>query len=451
MLKVLLPDNHHAERSYITRVLLEEFLGLAISITYSPGSGKTEITLENGRQLFIDDHLFHAFPTPLSYLRQENIPASIARLSRSGCPFLPEEDLPVIYGQPSVFTGAETVHCGVDIFASAFFMLTRWEEYVREERDVHGRFPAKASLAFKGNFLHRPIVNEMTEMLWAMLVYLGIEQEREKKPFTAVITHDVDFPLQWRSPFSLVKKLGGDLLKRRSAKEALRSLDSYMHTKTGKEKDPFDTFDYLMALSEKHGHQSHFFFLCGGTSAFDKGHLPPGHPFLQHLMKRIDERGHIIGFHPSYHTYLNPALFKKELELLQQHSPQEIRCGRQHFLRFAAPTTWQLWEENGMAWDSTVYYAEAAGFRCGCCRVFPVFNFLNRQTLRLREVPLTMMEGTYLNYLKFSPEQMMEEAKRTLEAVKSYKGTFVLLWHNSVINLPEWQPYRKVYEQLLDL
>ena len=114
-------------------------------------------------------------------------------------------------------------------------------------------------------------------------------------------------------------------------------------------------------------------------------------------------------------------------------------------------STWQIWEDHKMEWDSTLYYAEAAGFRCGTCWPFPVFNFLTRQPLKLKEIPLTLMEGTFLNYLKLSPEEMMAETVKIFNRVKAYNGTFVLLWHNSIIDLPEWKPYAKVYEQFFEL
>ena len=77
------------------------------------------------------------------------------------------------------------IECGIDIFASSFFMLTRWEEYVNKIRDMHNRFPAYASLACKNNFLDRPIVNEYVEMLWNMLKFLGCKQEKKKRISTS--------------------------------------------------------------------------------------------------------------------------------------------------------------------------------------------------------------------------------------------------------------------------
>ncbi len=52
-----------------------------------------------------------------------------------------------------------------DIFAAAFYLLSRYEEYLPFQPDKHGRFPHEASLAYKENFLHLPLVNYWLEDL----------------------------------------------------------------------------------------------------------------------------------------------------------------------------------------------------------------------------------------------------------------------------------------------
>jgi len=49
-----------------------------------------------------------------------------------------------------------------DIFAAAFYLVSRYEEYLADSKDKHKRFRANDSLAFKNHFLDQPIVN-----LWA--------------------------------------------------------------------------------------------------------------------------------------------------------------------------------------------------------------------------------------------------------------------------------------------
>jgi len=47
-----------------------------------------------------------------------------------------------------------------DIFGAAFYMLSRYEEYLPHVKDTLGRFPASESIAYKHQFLDRPVVDE---------------------------------------------------------------------------------------------------------------------------------------------------------------------------------------------------------------------------------------------------------------------------------------------------
>ena len=67
-------------------------------------------------------------------------------------------------------------------------MLTRYEEVVNNDPlrilDAHERFPATASIAYKENFLHRPVVNEYFEILWYCIKELV--PHLEKKPLWGI-------------------------------------------------------------------------------------------------------------------------------------------------------------------------------------------------------------------------------------------------------------------------
>lgn len=448
MLKVTIPANNLKERKYAINVLLGEFLGLPFQLESHP-SPETVLTLPNANQLVIPDHFFGHCPNEKSYLSLAYLPNAIQIAGKSSNPFLPEETLPVIFGNELLEITDNRIICGIDVFASLFFMLTRWEEHIKQERDKHGRFPANASLGYKQGFLHRPIVDEMVEMLWKMLIHLGCILPRKHKEFQAIVTHDVDMIRLWNNFPNFVKKLGGDLLVRRDVNEFLFSLESYTMTAFRLRTDPFNTFDYLMDISESNNLRSHFFFMSGGLTPFDN-YFEIGSPATKKLIQKIHERGHVIGFHPSYDASLDKFQFEKELKDLQKVSPQPITCGRQHFLRFKVPETWQIWEENGLSWESSMGYPEEPGFRCGTCHAFPVFNVLTRKQLSLRERPLTAMEISYISYKKSSPTEMKGGLMKLLNQVIKYHGDFVLLWHNSSFHGPTFSPYRSIYPQFLE-
>ncbi|HKO81280.1 MAG TPA: hypothetical protein VJU78_12830, partial [Chitinophagaceae bacterium] len=46
-----------------------------------------------------------------------------------------------------------------DIFAASFYLLSRYEEYLPHQKDMYGRYAHENSLAFKEQFLDRPLIN----------------------------------------------------------------------------------------------------------------------------------------------------------------------------------------------------------------------------------------------------------------------------------------------------
>ena len=102
-----------------------------------------------------------------------------------------------------------------------------------------------------------------------------------------------------------------------------------------------------------------------------------------------------------------------------------------------------------MEFDSTMGYADNPGFRCGICTEYSVFNILSRKKLNLKEKPLIAMDTTFADYQKNSPEETQIQLDNLINSVKKYKGTFVLLWHNSSFDIPPWDKFQNLYEEIL--
>ncbi|WP_234909911.1 polysaccharide deacetylase family protein, partial [Vibrio anguillarum] len=116
-------------------------------------------------------------------------------------------------------------------------------------------------------------------------------------------------------------------------------------------------------------------------------------------MRRIHERGHEIGLHPSYGTFQQPELIKQEAERLkricaEESIDQHVWGGRMHYLRWEQSTTMRAWAGAGMTYDSTLGYADRPGFRCGTCFEYPAFDPVAQEQLNLRIRPLVVMECT---------------------------------------------------------
>ncbi len=427
MITISIPKNNLDERKYIIDVLFQEFLGLGYEIVVEPIENY-EINLGNGNRIVVEDHFFNKYPEPLAYLQKENLPDNISFIANR---FVLEAELPVIFGTDKCTITDSEVICGVDIFASSFFMLTRWEEYVDNTRDIHGRFPAKESTAYRNGFLHRPIVNEYVEMLWKMLSHLGVGQEREPRSSCVVLTHDVDRIFKYYTVKNGIREFADDLLKKKSIKSFAKHFTCKIKSHLGTMKDSYDTYDFLMDISEKSNTKSYFFFMAGGSSAYDpKYNLK--NKRVKKVIENIKSRGHNIGVHPSYDTFDDKVMFLREKNDLEDISGK-IEYGRQHFLRFDNPVTWQIWEDAGMKWDSTLGYPDKNGFRCGVCYEYSVFDILERKKLNLKEKPLIIMDTVYVSYDKKSDKEIEDELMLLLNQTNKYNGELVILLHNSNI------------------
>ena len=169
-MKIKVNSNWSAEREYVLNQIFLEFLGIEIEIEKYENAPQNHYTIIlNNSEILINDSFFADPNNSLSYLRIDNIPTSIKweRLNYS------ENKLPIIYGDSDIDTqvvnGRIIIKCGLDIFASIYFMLTRWEEYVIPDRDKHGRFEGVNSTAYINNFLEIPVVNYYLDVLWNML------------------------------------------------------------------------------------------------------------------------------------------------------------------------------------------------------------------------------------------------------------------------------------------
>ena len=348
-------------------------------------------------------------------------------------------------GIPLLFPSAGLDDTGFDVFAASFFMLSRYEEYLPFKKDFHGRFPYVESMACRHSLEEEPLVD-----LWAMILKETIIRKYPavsfpEREFSFVPTIDVDVPWAyrnrgwWRTAGGVARSLlRGDIDDLRSRYRVLLMGDP----------DPYDTFDLMEKIHKDYGVSPVFFFSAGTYGMYDKC-ISSGHPEYRRLIEGISGR-YEWGIHPSYLSYDDPFLLKKEMELIAGITGTAPVRSRQHYLRFGFPGTCRILAGSGISEDYTVGWAEIPGFRAGTCTPFLFYDLEREEPSDLKIIPFQVMDGTLRDYLELTPEAAADHALRIVKKVRDVKGTLVTLWHNeSFSGVGRWNNWKNVYLEII--
>ena len=364
------------------------------------------------------------------------------------------EGVPLLFGAPSVERMGNALVVKADIVASAYFLLTRYEEWVRRDvRDEHGRFPGRESLPFRAGFLHRPIVDEYAELLRKWARQVGIELPVPKRRFSVLLTHDVD-SLGLRGPLQAARSIAGGLLGQRPLRQALSSAAA----RIGLLRHPDDNLNDVIQLDRQLTERfptdrcrALYFFMAGGKSPQD-GNYRLGEARIINGLREVSASGAGVGLHASYEAGTNPAKVAIERQALEDVAGLPIEKNRHHCLNWREPEHGAAIAEAGINWDSTLGYADVAGFRLGVCRPVPLFDPIRQCLLGIEEHPLIVMDCTldWAKYMNLGEEAAFDQVRRLADATFQHQGEFVILWHNTVLATTDRSYHKRLYPRVLD-
>jgi len=332
-----------------------------------------------------------------------------------------------------------------DVFSASFYLLSRYEEYLPHVKDKYDRFSAEESLAFKHQFLDKPVID-----IWAFKVRELLKERfpnhsfKERK-FEFISTIDVDTAYRFKHR-GIIRTIGGftnDLVSFQFRNFWYRFL-----VLINLRKDPYDTFDWLLRMQKKHQVKTEFFFLFSEYTTYDKNISVGNSKFLS-LIKSVADYAS-VGLHPSYFTMRNAAKLKKEKIRLENVINTPITKSRQHFLRVNFPETYQNLVDLEVTEDYTMGYAQQFGFRASTCTPFYFYDMEYEIQTPLKLVPFAVMDVTLKDYLQFSNRKSLATILKLAEEVKKVNGTFVILNHNETFNeFGRFKGWKLMYEKVI--
>jgi hypothetical protein len=336
-----------------------------------------------------------------------------------------------------------------DLFAAGFYLVTRYEEYISDEKDHFGRFLAVKSILYENDLLKKPVVNIWAGMLAAEISKVYPQLVWPERKFRFLSTIDVDNAWAYRHKGfartggaianALLKAKLGDFFERLAALLQLKS-------------DPYDNFSYIHSVFERNEKLVRFFYLLGNYGKFDKN-VSHKNRYYRKLIQQT-KRKYEVGIHPSVAAATDKTgnTLGEEKQRLEQITGSEIKISRQHYLKIEYPVTFRNFLKAGISEDYSLGYASETGFRAGISTPFYFYDLERETTTGLLLIPFQVMDVTLQQYLEHKPDEAWEEIQNLMNEVKNVKGTFVSVWHNESVNdRGIWKGWREVFEKMNQL
>jgi hypothetical protein len=332
-----------------------------------------------------------------------------------------------------------------DDLAEAFFHLARVEE-LNGARDEHDRFRAASSC-----------LDPLDPPLERLRTRLGVEPPRwSRARFAVALTHDVDVPWKWTRTGvkGAAARAKADLRRGRveSGLLELRGLaGATVHKVRGT--DPYWSFDRILRDERRSGSSSTFFLLAEHAHDLDGPAAESYEQLRPRLVETLQTGQAEVGLHGSYTAADDPervASEKKRLEALSG----PVQGQRYHFLRVDPHRNLRSLEAAGFAYDSSLGFSDAVGFRAGIAHPFRPWDFEREAPHDLIEVPLAAMDVTLSaeRYLNLSVEEAGARLDALLDWAAEHGGGFAVLWHSEQYDsalLPGWDRlYRRLMEDV---
>jgi len=325
-----------------------------------------------------------------------------------------------------------------------FYLVSGEGEVTSSVRDRHNRFPSEASLLRHWGVLDLPVADILAEYLQDRVraSLLGLPPIQAAEPVK--VSHDVDVPfkLAFKHLSDLPRLIAGDWLHRRRFDSAWSTLRDWLAVRQGDfERDPYNCFERILAGHDRAGRHADFYFISGHTGGRIDGDYSLDDEPIRSLINEVTRRGHRVGLHPSYCASTSADALNVERKRLDKVMYEldisvPLDAVRTHYLRFDPLQTPALLQQAGFTEDSSVAFADAAGFRRGTCRSFPLWDWERGCALNLVEKPLIAMDVSLLapHYEGLDHDAAASRIDTLKSECQRHGGTFSLLWHNNNFN-----------------
>lgn len=309
-----------------------------------------------------------------------------------------------------------------DIFSAAFYLLSRYEEYLPHEKDSYGRFSHKQSLAYQNDFLEIPLVNIWIQEFKKVLTLQFVNLECKQPTFKTILSYDIDIAWSYKNK-GLLRNIGG-FLKNFDA-ERLKVM-------LGLKKDPFDAYEFMDGLHKDiHTEIIYFFLVAQSISKYDKN-ISPENKQMKELIQSTSSK-YKVGLHPSWKSNNYQTILNIEKEALENISGKTIFDSRQHYIQFRLPETFEHLINAGIQKDYSMGYGSINGFRASFAGSFYWYHLKEEKTTPLRLFPFCFMDANSFYEQYQDAETTSKEIMHLKNECEKVNGLFISIFHNNFL------------------
>lgn len=405
---------------YIVSTLFQEQASTTIDLEYFEKYEGPRLNYSSTKISSISCHIY-----PCGLLEQSNISKQDIHFSKWK-------------GHPAFFNTEGTIP--FDLFSAAFYLITRYEEWLPHQKDSYGRYLPEQSLAYQNGFLQFPLVNYWLDEL-AKELNIQVSRQLLFKP-----SYDIDIAYSYLHHSSFRNALG---YFKQLVNGKFNELVERLQVLAGVQKDPYAVYDWLHLLHESLQLKPLYFFLVASKRDSLHKNISPKTAAMKALMIEHSKK-YTVGLHPSVVQNNIEQTLQKEKKQIELIIQQPVKHSRQHYIHLKFPETYRALVNSGVEADYSMGYPQINGFRASFTKPFNWFDLAANQSTQLVIYPFCYMDATVI----FNEKKTVAEAAKALEGFyklyQKYGGVFIPIFHNNFLSTqPEFIVWRNMYADFL--
>ena len=293
-----------------------------------------------------------------------------------------------------------------DIFAASFYLISRYEEYLPHLKDASGRFCFEESIAFKNNFLDKPIIDiwviELAEII-NIKFKTTIKESKKNKNIIPVFEVSEPYMFQNKSIFLSFFQALNSIWNLN-----FKNLINQVYVLFRLSKDPYLEYDFITDQFKKIKIDLLGFFRYTQHS-IDIGAISIFNSSYKLLIKNISDKIFISLLVSSF-AQKNIKILKNEMKNLTKLTHRNSQKVRLNLGILSISEIYPMLVQSEVLEDYSMGYIDQIGYRASTSIPFYYYDLINEVQSPLKVYPVAITEF----YLRKLP------VKNAFEVMKEY-------------------------------